>query len=174
MRRPYSILIVLAAAAACSQSEESSESTPAFEVSDSAAAPSMGPSPEMSRASTAGGPNVSPTAAPGVAFNYRYAFRLPAERIAQVQEQHARTCEGLGIARCRITGMRYRVVNERDIEAMLAFKLEPTIARRFGQAGVEAVAEAEGVLVESEITGTDVGTSIRAAGRSIAEMNEEL
>jgi hypothetical protein len=70
--------------------------------------------------------------------------------------------------------MRYRVVNERDIEAMLAFKLEPTIARRFGQAGVEAVAEAEGMLVESEITGTDVGTSIRTAGRSIAEMTEEL
>ena len=57
---------------------------------------------------------------------------------------------------------------------MLAFKLEPSIARRFGQTGVETVAAAEGMLVESEITGTDVGTSIRASGRSIAEMNAEL
>lgn len=120
------------------------------------------------------GPDVSPTAAPGVAFNYRYAFRLPAQRISQVQEQHARTCEQLGISRCRITGMRYRVVNERDIQAMLAFKLEPTLARRFGQAGVEAVSRAEGMLVDAEISGTDVGTSIRAAGRSIEEMQEEL
>ena len=174
MRRPYSILIVLLAAACGSPSEQRGESTTDFDVSDSAPPAAMAPSAEESRASPAGGPNVGPTAAPGVAFNYRYAFRLPAERIAQVQEQHARTCEGLGVARCRITGMRYRVVNERDIEAMLAFKLEPAIARRFGQAGVEAVAEAEGMLVESEITGTDVGTSIRAAGRSIAEMTEEL
>ena len=67
----------------------------------------------------------SPTAAPGVAFNYRYAFRLPAERVAEVQEQHAQACEQLGVARCRITGMLYRLVNDDDIEAMLAFKLDP-------------------------------------------------
>ena len=119
-------------------------------------------------------PDVSPTAAPGVAFNYRYAFRLAAERVGQVQEQHARACEQLGISRCRITGMRYRVVNDRDVEAMLAFKLEPTIARRFGQAGAEMVTRSQGMLIESEITGTDVGTTIRAAGRNIAEMTEEL
>jgi hypothetical protein len=83
-------------------------------------------------------------------------------------------CEQLTIARCRITGMLYRVVNERDIEAMLALKLDPAIARRFGREGVEAVVRAEGMLTESEITGTDVGTSIRAAGRSIAELTAEL
>ena len=33
-------------------------------------------------------PDVAPTAAPGVAFNYRYAFRLAAPRIAAVQEEH--------------------------------------------------------------------------------------
>ena len=85
--------------------------------------------PADSTASRAGGPNVGPTAAPGVAFNYRYAFRLAAPRIAAVQEQHAQLCERLTVARCRITGMRYRVVNERDIEAMLAFKLDPAVAR---------------------------------------------
>jgi hypothetical protein len=135
----------------------------------------MPASPRALRATVAtAGPDVSPTAAPGVAFNYLYAFRLPAERIAQSQEQHARTCEGLGVARCRITGMHYRMVDDENIEAMLALKLEPTIARRFGQAAVETIGDSEGILVESEISGADADTSIRAAGRSIAGMTDEL
>jgi hypothetical protein len=120
------------------------------------------------------GPDVAPAAAPGVAFNYRYAFRLPAQRIAAVQEQHAQMCERLTVARCRITGMLYRVVNDRDIEAMLALKLDPAAARQFGREGVDAVVRAEGMLTESEISGTDVGTSIRAAGRSLADLQAEL
>lgn len=119
-------------------------------------------------------PDVGPTAAPGVAFNYRYAFRLPTQRVAAVQEQHAQACEKLGIARCRITGMLYRVVNERDIEARLAFKLEPSIARQFGKAGADAVTRADGMLIESEITGEDAGAAIRTASRSEAELAEDL
>jgi hypothetical protein len=119
-------------------------------------------------------PGISPTAAPGVAFNYRYAFRLPAARIAAVQEQHALACEKLGLDRCRITGMRYRLVNDRDIEALLALKLDPAIARNFGKQGIDAVVRAEGMLVDSEITGEDVGTQIAAGGRSIAELEEDL
>ena len=91
-------------------------------------------------------PNIGPTAAPGVAFNYRYAFRLAAPRIAEVQEQHALMCERLTVARCRITGLRYRVVNDRDIEAMLALKLDPSVARHFGREGVQTVTAAEGML----------------------------
>ncbi len=139
------------------------------------------PSPQMEAeggrppgAARDAGPNVSPTAAPGVAFNYRYSFRLPAERIAAVQERHAATCEALGVRRCRITGMLYRVVGENDVEAMLTFNLDPAIARRFGRAGVEAVTQAEGMLTESLITGEDVGTGIRQAGRDIAQLREEL
>src|SRR4051794_14459399 len=123
---------------------------------------------------SASGPNVGVTAAPGVAFNYRYAFRLAASRISEVQEQHAQMCERLTVARCRITGMYYRVVNDRDIEAMLAFKLDPALARAFGREGVAAVVRAEGMLTESEISGTDVGTSIRQAGRGLAELEAEL
>src|SRR5687768_4702153 len=119
-------------------------------------------------------PNVAPTAAPGIAFNYRYAFRLPGQRVSEVQEQHARACEQLGVSRCRIIGMRYRVVNDRDVEAMLAFKLAPSLARRFGQAGVELVTRSQGMLFDSEISGTDVGSAIRATGRSIADMSEDL
>jgi Domain of unknown function (DUF4349) len=175
MRRSIPVLILLlATTASCGQQQrqqesmapESAPATQAFESADQA--------PQAATSRAAVGPNVGPTAAPGVAFNYRYAFRLAAPRIAEVQEQHAQLCERLTVARCRITGLRYRVVNERDIEAMLAFRLDPAIARRFGREGVEAVARAEGMLTESEITGTDAASGIRQAGRSIAQMTEEL
>jgi len=70
--------------------------------------------------------------------------------------------------------MRFRVLSDRDVEAMLAFKLEPSIARRFGRAGADLVSRSEGMLIDSEISGTDVGTAIRASGRTIAELSEEL
>ena len=84
-------------------------------------------------AEQAAGPNISVTAAPGVAFNYRYAYRLPNARISAAQETHATMCEKLGITRCRITGMRYSLVNERDVSASLEVKLDPAIARNFGK-----------------------------------------
>ena len=127
-----------------------------------------------SRADIASPPGIAPTAAPGVAFNYRYAFRLPANRIGQVQEAHAAACEKLGVERCRITGMLYRLVNERDIEARLAFKLDPALARAFGKQGIEAVTQAAGMLVESEISGEDVGSRIAAATRSQGDLEAEL
>ncbi len=70
--------------------------------------------------------------------------------------------------------MLYRVHNERDIEARLSFRLDPSIARRFGREGVQAVLHAEGMLVESEISGTDVAPRIQQAGRSIAQLREDL
>ncbi|WP_324750872.1 hypothetical protein SH591_05535 [Sphingomonas sp. LY54] len=120
------------------------------------------------------GPAIAPTTAPGIAFNYRYAFRLPGQKIASVQEQHAQACEKLGLSRCRIAGMRYRLVNERDIEAMLAFKLDPAIARQFGKAGIETVANNEGMLIDSEISGDDAGAAIAAANRSEAQLSDDL
>ncbi|MES2058920.1 MAG: hypothetical protein V4564_23475 [Pseudomonadota bacterium] len=105
-------------------------------------------------------PSVAVTAAPGVAFTYRYAFRLPSERISATQEAHVAACEKLGIARCRITGMRYRLLGENNIEAMLSFKLDPAVARRFGKDGIALVTAAQGRLVDAEIAGTDAGAAI--------------
>ena len=130
--------------------------------------------PAADRAGRGAGPDISPTAAPGVACNYRYAFRLPAERIEEVQERHAAGCEALGANRCRITGMLYRVVGDGDVEARLSFRLDPLLARRFGRAAVQSVTRAEGQLAESEITGEDVGTGIERASRDIARMRAEI
>jgi hypothetical protein len=128
----------------------------------------------VSESGDAAAPGIAVTAAPGVAFNYRYAFRLPAAAIAATQEAHAGACERLGIARCRITGMRYRLVGENDIEAMLAFKLDPAIAREFGRRGVLTAEQAKGRLVDAEITGTDAGAAAAAFDAQRAEATDAL
>jgi hypothetical protein len=109
------------------------------------------------------GPGIAVTAAPGVAFNYQYGFRLPPRAIAGAQEAHAQACEKLGIARCRITGMDYRVFGENDIRGTLRFKLDPAIARAFGKQGVDMIQAAKGTLVAASITGTDAGEAIARA-----------
>ena len=180
MRRSLALVGLILATAACGGpnpqgGSDSASSSPSMsnDVAADVATEEVTP---MTRApgGIASGPNVGPTAAPGVAFNYRYAFRLESQRIAAVQERHAAMCEQLGTNRCRISGMLYRVRNETDIEARLSFKLDPSIARIFGREGVGVVTQNDGMLVESEISGTDVGTRIRQAGRSIAQLQEDL
>lgn len=139
--------VALASCGAPEQRESSSDAT----VTDMAA-------------ESARGPGINVTAAPGVAFAYRYGFRLPATGIRVVQEQHAAACERLGVARCRITGMRYRLLGENNIEAALDFKLAPELARAFGKEGIDGVEKAAGRLVDAEITGTDAGAVIDRAG----------
>ena len=165
MRKPVGLLLLFTAAGCSQPSSEYAGSPTAAQNSADVAVDSV--------AETSAGPNVAVTAAPGVAFNYRYAFRLPAERVQGVQELHAQACEKLGVDRCRITGLRYRLVND-DIEAMLAFKLDPALAREFGKQGIDAVVKAEGMLVDSEISGEDVGSKITVARRQEGNLEEEL
>ncbi len=119
-------------------------------------------------------PGIDVTAAPGVAFSYQYAFRLPAAKIAAAQEAHAQACEKLGVGRCRITGMRYRVNGENAIDGMLSFKLDPALARDFGKRGIDAITTAGGALVDAEITGTDAGAAITQAQADKARAEGEL
>lgn len=106
-------------------------------------------------ADLADAPNVSPTAAPGVAFSYSYLFEVRDEAIAGVQEAHAGRCESLGVARCRITGLQY-TVNESDaVSASLEVKLAPGIARQFGKAATQDVRNANGRMRRTEFSGED-------------------
>jgi uncharacterized protein DUF4349 len=165
MRKPLGLLLLFTAAG-CSPAQNDYAGSPSTDQNSAEVATDA-------VAESSAGPNVAVTAAPGVAFNYRYAFRLPAERVQGVQEQHAQACEKLGVERCRITGLRYRLVND-DIEAMLAFKLDPALAREFGKQGIDAVVKAEGMLVDSEISGEDVGSKITVARRQEGNLDEEL
>ncbi len=159
-------LVSTLALAGCSKPapSENAVEMQTLSVEDASEAPAAG------RASP---PGIAPTAAPGVAFNYRYDFRMGATKIGETQERHAQACEKLGIDRCRITGMSYQLVNDRDISAMLAFKLEPSLARQFGKDGIGLVKAAEGMLVRSEISGVDAGSAISAAGRAQGRLRDE-
>lgn len=106
-------------------------------------------------------PGVNVTAAPGVAFSYNYAFRLPAQNVKDAQEAHASACEKLGPQHCRITGMLYRLIGENNIIGAIQFKLDPALARAFGKQGIDAIVKADGKLVDAEITGTDAGAAIQ-------------
>jgi Domain of unknown function (DUF4349) len=151
--------------AACSQNEDISKSKESLSTMDVA---------EEASTEMAASPNVSPSAAPGVAFNYRYAFRVPDAKIAGVQEEHAAACETLGLSRCRITGMRYTLEDEDEVRASLAFKLDPIIARKFGKDAIASVAKAEGILVDSQIQGVDAGSEITASQRRSADVSANL
>jgi hypothetical protein len=126
------------------------------------------------QAADGAGPNINVSAAPGVAFNYRYAYRLPDARIQAAQEAHAAMCERLTITRCRITGMRYTVSGEDDVRASLEVKLDPRLARAFGKQATKVITDAEGMLVDQEISGTDVNPAIQQADRGRAELQDEL
>lgn len=160
--------------ASCSQQPRETKTTAkdlnVFDVREEPTADATSPPPPPG----ARGPGISVTAAPGVAFNYRYAFRLPSNRISATQEAHAQMCERLGLARCRITGMRYRLENERDISAMLELKLDPAIARNFGKQATALVTRGKGMLVDQEISGVDAGAAIGDANRTEARAQDDL
>jgi hypothetical protein len=130
---------------------------------------------------TSSPPDISPTAAPGVAFNYAYEFSLPDDRIAATQEAHAGACESLGLARCRITGMSYSVDQNEQVVAELDLKLDPLIARQFGKSAQKAVVDHDGKLVRLDIGSSDEGQAIEQATRQkgdvasqIAQLQQEL
>ena len=153
-----STVLAIALLAGCSRQSDESASVAPREAADAAA----------------GAPDIAPHAAPGVAFAYRYAFVLPSKAISGVQEGHAAACEKLGPSQCRITGMRYSLIDEDRIDASLEFKLAPELARAFGKQGIAAVEQAEGKLVDSRIEGTDVGSQISASQRRSADARAEL
>ena len=117
---------------------------------------------EEAKVAEAGAPDVGIARTPGVALSYEYGFRLPIERIAAVQEQHAAQCEALTPARCRITGMNYHVGRNRTVSAALAMKLAPEIARRFGKQGVDIVVRGGGMLADASIESEEAGATIAA------------
>jgi len=154
--------------AGCSQSQNdqryqpdrSSTAPDAKVLRDSAPAGSAPPSQAIMPSADIA-PGVDVTAAPGVAFSYTYAFRLPAQNVKDAQEAHASACEKLGPQHCRITGMLYRLIGENNIVGAIQFKLDPALARAFGKQGIDAIVKADGKLVDAEITGTDAGATIK-------------
>jgi uncharacterized lipoprotein len=119
-------------------------------------------------------PGVVPTSAPGVAFNYRYGFRLPDANISAAQEAHAAACEKLGLSRCRITGMTYRLDDRERVEATLALAIDPLVARSFGRDAIATVEKQDGSLRYAEITGEDQNPALDDAARRQGSANKTI
>lgn len=182
MRRSLPLFaLLLAGVAACGQVQDNSATgsdtavanEAAADTSDSAMAIPAELPVAHRRADRETGPDLDPSLAPGVAFEHSYAFRLEAERIAAMQQEHQRLCARYGPA-CRITGMDYRAANEDDVEATLSFLVDPEIASQFGRESVRAVEAADGSLAGNEVTGTEIGTEIKANVGNLEELQAEL
>lgn len=181
MRRSFPFLVLLlAGTAACGgPSPRNREPVERDTASSNAAMEAAPMAPVAADSGTAaqraaGGPNISPTAAPGVAFNYNYSYALAWQRVAELQERHAAMCEELTVARCRITGMHYQVLGPEDIQARLELKLDPAIARNFGSRASAAVLQADGMVTATEISGVDAGGQIRQATTDISRLQADL
>jgi hypothetical protein len=177
MRRAIPFLVLLLATTACSQDPNGRNGGAGTDRTANAADSAQDSSDIVvpdGEATQEAGPNIGTTAAPDVAFAYRYGFGLAADRIAEVQDQHQQICERYTLARCRITGMSYRAANSEDVEATLTFALDPAIARTFARDAAERVNAADGTVTQSEITGEDAGTPLRANQRDRAELEAEL
>jgi hypothetical protein len=174
MRKALAGLLLVSVAACGGGEERKSEDLKTFNVEERGSSNADMAAPEAAMRAPPRPPEVSPTAAPGVAFDYRYAFRLPPERIGTVQEQHAAACEKLGPSRCRITGMTYEQDGKKDVSAQLLLKLDPQLARRFGRDASDLVTRADGLIAAVEISGEDVGSVIDAESEAQGEMAESL
>ena len=162
----YLILVPTLLLAACQQADEGTTQTEALNVEQEMPAADIAVE-ESADASAMKAPGIPASAAPNLAFDYRYAFKLPDAKIGAVQEEHAEACEVLGSARCQIVDYKYNQADENDVEAMLAFKLDPAIARKFGRDAIASVEKAEGVLADGNVTGNNVGGAIEdSQGRS--------
>jgi hypothetical protein len=152
--------------AACSQKEESSEDLRTFDVEEQA--------PPAVQSEPSRAPGIVPTAAPGVAFNYRYGFRLPDANISVAQEAHAAACEKLGLTRCRITGMTYELDSRDRVRATLALAIDPLLARSFGRDAIAVIERQDGRLRFAEITGEDQNPALDDAARRQGNANQRI
>jgi hypothetical protein len=188
--RKMSLIIalpLLAALSACSGAQEGKEeAVDVTEVGEEAApsaakeAPSAAAEGSEAAADAPGGAvftkpaAVSPSVAPGVAFQYQYDFRVPAEKIEAVQDEHAAACETLGLSRCQITGLTFQKNENRDPTGQMQFMLDPAIARKFGRDAIASVEKAEGVLATSNVSGENVGAEISSSQVRSAGLEAEV
>jgi hypothetical protein len=90
-----------------------------------------------------------------------------------ISPSHRRACEQLGVARCRITGLRYTVGSQGDISASLSVKLAAPLARGFGRDAVKRAESLGATLTGADISGTDVATAATATATENTDITAE-
>ncbi|MXP09932.1 DUF4349 domain-containing protein [Pseudoblastomonas halimionae] len=143
--------------AACSQSE-SEASTEAVESVDVAEA-GMADAADATEADGESGSQL-PASQPQIAYTYSYAFRVPADSIASVQERHADMCLKLGTNTCRIVSMDRDGAEGDYASGTLQIAVSADRARAFGQSLAEAIEGEGGEQVGASISGEDLSKQI--------------
>lgn len=97
---------------------------------------------------------------PQIAYRYGYSYRLPADRIDEVQRAHIALCDELGTARCRIENME-RASGQGDYgSASLTLRVNSGIARAFGDRLDAAASDADGESSGRTIQAEDLSRQI--------------
>ncbi|MET0269572.1 MAG: DUF4349 domain-containing protein [Sphingomonas sp.] len=97
---------------------------------------------------------------PQIAYIYRYAFDVPGDSIAAVQDRHIALCDRLGPNGCRVIEMQRASGDAADASGSLKLTVRADLARAFGRALAEAAARAGGTQAESSIAAEDLSRQI--------------
>ena len=157
MRTSFPVaLLLIAALAACNNSnqEASSQSgtTMKFDVAEEP------PASEATPAQTGGAP--VEVALPQIAYTYNYTFRLRSDAVTNIQERHAKMCEALGPARCRVVDLKRSAGSGDYVTGSLTLQVAAPIAGRFGEELVASAAAAEGETIDRGIAAEDLSKQI--------------
>lgn len=157
--RLFTALAAAAALAACGSADQQSSSADlqAFDVTE-APPPGMASFEPPEEPAASGSPVAR--AAPQIAYSYTYAFRVPGDRLAAVQERHLELCHQLGPQRCSLGQMRRDASSGDYVQATLTLQVAAPIARQFGQRLVATAAEAGADTVDQGVSGEDLSKQI--------------
>ena len=160
-------LLILSACGQQTSNQAATEAPAAMDASEGTA--------DAVASSEAGAPpRIDANVAPGVAFDFDYAFSLPEAKIAEAQVGHARLCGALGVSRCRVTGLQFSKERDGAVNASMSFKLDPALALSFGRDATELVERADGSLETSNVRGQDAGTAIVEGDRTADQLRADL
>jgi hypothetical protein len=101
-----------------------------------------------------------PAALPKIAYVFDYAFRLPGDEIAGLQQRHADLCEAQGPYTCRILSMSHSGEEGEYASGSLQLAVASDKARGFGTRLAQAAESAGGEQVTATIAGEDLSKAM--------------
>jgi hypothetical protein len=136
-------------------------------VSDSsAAAPtalaSEPPPAEVPAPAESDSGSIAPVAVsvPKLAYTYRLGFRLPGDKLAEVQEAHRALCLRMGPSRCQLLAMSRSAEGEAQAPARLTLRVASIEAKAFSDRLTGIVSGSGGKTMATSVTAEDVSKAI--------------
>ncbi len=166
MRKALILLAPLSLAALAACSSESQGEAGAFEgasseiASDAAGEAREAPAPASSELAALGNRASLPLALPKMAYTFDLGFRLAAEDVAPLQQEHADMCEALGPANCQIVQMSSTGEIGKDVRGELQLAVAAERARGFAKVLSGAAREFDAEAFRSDIRGEELSKSI--------------